>query len=283
MYPSPIQKQGLFLNVSYRVCVVLLLALWVLPLVAVMLTSIRSIGDINSGNYWGIPSDIQLLENYGEVFVNTPILTYFLNSLKMTLPATFITIFISAMAGYALAFHSFKLNIVLFAMFIAGNFVPPQILMIPVRDLVIKLGIYDTLYSLIFFHTAFQSGFCTFFLRNFMKTVPFSLVENARMEGASEQMIFFRIILPLIRPSLAALGVLIFTFIWNDFFWALTLVQSDKVRPITVGLQTLRGQWTSSWNLISAGSLIAALPPVIMFFLMQKHFINGLTLGANKG
>lgn len=103
------------------------------------------------------------------------------------------------------------------------------------------------------------------------------------MDGAGEWKVYFRIIIPLLRPALSALAVLTFTFIWNDFFWALTLIQSDDVRTVTVGLQALRGQWVTSWNLIAAGSVVAALPPVIMFFAMQKHFIRGLTFGAVKG
>ena len=107
-------------------------------------------------------------------------------------------------------------------------------------------------------------------------------MESARIDGASEFRIFLQIIVPLVLPAMAALAVLEFTFIWNDYFWALVLVQSDAVRPVTAGLAALRGQWITAWNLISAGSIVAALPPVIMFFLMQKHFIAGLTLGATK-
>jgi len=109
------------------------------------------------------------------------------------------------------------------------------------------------------------------------------LIEAARVEGVSEWQIFWHIVLPLVRPALAALSVLIFTFIWNDYFWALVLVQSDEVRPITAGISALKGQWMASWQLIAAGSIVAALPPVILFFAMQKHFIAGLTLGATKG
>ncbi len=155
--------------------------------------------------------------------------------------------------------------------------------MIPVRNLTISMGMYDTVWALILFHIAFQAGFCTLFMRNFIKALPHELIEAARVEGASEFKIFFHVVLPLVRPAMAALAVLIFTFIWNDYFWALTLVQSDDVRPITVGLTALKGQWVASWQLISAGSIVAALPPVVMFFTMQKHFIAGLTLGATKG
>ena len=129
----------------------------------------------------------------------------------------------------------------------------------------------------------FKLVFVHFFLRNFIKELPFELIEAARADGATEWMIYRKIILPLIVPALAALGVLEFTFIWNDYFWALILSQGDGVKPVTVGLDNMRGQWVANYNLISAGSVIAALPPVIMFFLMQRHFINGLTFGAVKG
>lgn len=168
-------------------------------------------------------------------------------------------------------------------MFIAGNFIPFQILMIPVRTMFVELGLFDTIFGLVLFHTAFQTGFATFFLRNFIVELPFSLIESARVEGATEIKIFFTIMLPLLRPALASLAVLLFTFIWNDFFWALTLVQSDAARPITFGLSALKGQWLISWNLIAAGSVIAALPSVLVFFLLQKQFIQGLTFGGVKG
>ena len=132
--------------------------------------------------------------------------------------------------------HRFKLNLLVFAMFIAGNFVPYQILMIPVRNISIELGMYNSHLGLIIFHIAFQTGFCTFFLRNFIKELPFELIEAARADGATEWTIYRKIIIPLTIPALAALGVLEFTFIWNDYFWALILTQGDTVKPITVGL-----------------------------------------------
>jgi multiple sugar transport system permease protein len=152
-----------------------------------------------------------------------------------------------------------------------------------VRDLTLKLGLYDTVTGLVLFHVAFQTGFCTLFMRNFIKALPYELLESARVEGVSEFRIFWYIVLPLMRPAIAALSVLIFTFVWNDYFWALVLTQGADTQPVTAGLYTLNGQWVSSWQLVSAGAIVAALPPVLMFFLMQKHFIAGLTLGATKG
>ena len=283
MFPTPIQNYSLKINITYRVALIVFLIIWLLPLFAIMLTSIRTFDDINHGNYWNIPTETAFIKNYTEVFLRSPMLRYFVNSLIITIPTVIATIFISSLAAYSLAMHRFKLNIFLFAMFIAGNFIPFQILMLPVRNLTIQFGMYDTYWALMIFHTAFQTGFCTFFLRNFIKELPFELVEAARVEGASEFFIYRKLIIPLMKPALAALSVLIFTFVWNDFFWSLILVQSDEVRPVTVGLQTLRGQWISSWHLISAGSVVTALPPVIMFFLLQKQFIQGLTFGAVKG
>ncbi len=284
MFPTPIERTSKPTQVIYRVALYLLLAAWLLPMIAILVTSIRGNADIIAGNYWGWPTEFRFFQNYGEVFnpARSPMLRYFINSVVITLPAVFFAIFFSAMAGYTLAIHRFRGRILLYAMFIAGNFVPFQILMIPVRTLFANMDLLDTLLALIIFHTAFQIGFATFFLRNFIADLPMALVESARIEGATEMGVFFRVIVPLIRPALASLGVLLFTFVWNDFFWALTLVQSDRARPITFGLQALRGQWSISWNLISAGSVIAAIPSVIVFFLLQKQFIAGLTFGAVK-
>ncbi len=112
--------------------------------------------------------------------------------------------------------------------------------------------------------------------------MPFDLIESARIEGVKEWQIFWYVVLPLVRPAIAALSVLIFTFVWNDFFWANVLTQGESVKPITAGVRALNGQFVNNWHLVSAASLMAAMPPVAMFFLMQKHFITGLTLGAVK-
>ena len=282
MFPEPIQKAPFIARGSYRIILYVTLIVWMLPLAGVFLTSFRSLADINSGNYWGWPTEFALVENYTQVFTVTPMIQYFLNSLVITIPTVLGTLLLSSLAGYSLAKHRFRGNYLIFALFIAGNFVPAQILMIPVRNLTLNLGVYDTKLALILFHTSFQIGFCTFFLRGFIKELPHELVESARIEGASEFRVYWNIIMPLVLPALAALAVLEFTFIWNDYFWALVLVQGDEARPVTLGIQALRGRWTASWHLISAGSIVAALPPVVLFFMLQKHFITGLTLGAIK-
>jgi multiple sugar transport system permease protein len=283
MFPTPIQKTAPWVQRTYKWLLPVALIIWLLPLIGIAITSIRPASDLASGNYFGIPSGFAGVENYTAVFENSNIGRYILNSFMVTLPTVVGAIALSCLTGFALAVYKFRLNLVVFFMFVAGNFVPFQILAIPVRDLTTRLGMYNTLTGLVMFHVAFQTGFCTLFMRNFIKALPFALIESARVEGVSEFRIFWNIVLPLMRPAIAALAVLIFTFIWNDYFWATVMAQSADVRPVTAGMNELKGQWKVAWELIAAASIIAALPPVAMFFLMQKHFIAGLTLGATKG
>lgn len=283
MFPTPIERVSAPVRTLYKVALPVSLLVWLLPIIAVALTSIRGQGDIASGNLWGMPSDLMVVENYTAVFTNTPILRYILNSFMVTIPTVIGAVALACLAGFALGVYRFKANLFVFFLFVGGNFVPFQILMVPVRELSLGLGLYDTVTGLVLFHVAFQTGFCTFFMRNFIRDLPHELIEAARIEGASEFQIFWRVVLPLVRPALAALSVLVFTFIWNDYFWATVLIQGDHAMPVTGGLKSLNGIWVAQWHLVSAGSIVAALPPVLIFFLMQKQFIAGLTLGATKG
>jgi multiple sugar transport system permease protein len=283
MFPTPIAKTKPWVQSTYKVMLPIALLIWLLPLIGIAVTSIRPSSDLAAGNYFGWPSGFDFIKNYSAVFENSNIGWYILNSFKVTIPTVIGAVALSCLTGYALAVYKFKSNLLVFFMFIAGNFVPFQILAIPVRDLTLKMGMYNTTIGLVMFHVAFQTGFCTLFMRNFIKGLPFALIESARVEGVSEWKIFRHIVMPLMRPAIAALSVLIFTFIWNDYFWATIMAQSADVRPVTAGMNELKGQWKVAWELISAASIIAALPPVAMFFLMQKHFIAGLTLGATKG
>ena len=282
MFPTPIERRHRTHQRFYKAALPVALLLWLLPLLAVALTSVRPAADITAGNYWGMPTDFHLIQNYTAIFENSPIGKYILNSFKVTIPTVIGAVALSCMTGFALGVYRFKGNLLVFFLFVAGNFVPFQILMVPVRDLTLSLNLYNTTSGLVLFHVAFQAGFCTLFMRNFIRALPYELIEAARVEGISEIRIFWYIVLPLMKPAIAALSVLIFTFIWNDYFWATVLTQGADTQPVTAGLYSLNGQWIASWHLISAGSIVAALPPVLMFFLMQRHFIAGLTLGAVK-
>jgi multiple sugar transport system permease protein len=280
-FPLPLGQQPALSRAIYYAALPAALLLWLAPLLGIALTSLRSIEDINRGDVWGWPAEPQGLANYGAVLRDTHLLQFLLNSLIIALPAVAGTLLLSCMAGFALARLQLRGSLALLVMFVAGNLVPFQVLMIPVRELMVNVfGLYDTRLGLILFHIAFQTGFATLFMRNFFRQLPDALFDAARIDGWGELRIFWRLGVPLVRPAIAGLAALIFTFVWNDYFWSLVLVHSDQVRPITAGLQSLRGMFLSSWNLIAAASLIAALPPVAMFILLQRHFIAGLTAGA---
>jgi multiple sugar transport system permease protein len=263
MFPRPVQQASPAVRTLYQVALPVALLLWLLPLLGVALTSVRPSSDLAQGNYFGWPSGLAF-SNYVEIFYQSEIARYMWNSLRVTIPTVIGCVILSSLTGFA------------------GNFVPFQILMVPVRDLTYDLGLINTSLGLVLFHVAFQTGFCTLFMRNFIRALPKELIEAARVEGVAEWRIFWFIVVPLMRPAIAALSVLVFTFIWNDFFWATVLTTSIQTQPVTAGIQSLNGQWIAQWHLVSAGSIVAALPPVTMFFLMQKHFIAGLTLGAVK-
>ena len=282
MFPRPIEQSSRAWQVGYQSLLPLALIMWLLPLIAVAIFSVKPASDFTQGNYWGWPTSFEGVANYSAVFLQSDMPRYLLNSVFITVPTVIGCVALSSMTGFALGIYKFKSNIWIFFMFVAGNFVPFQILMVPVRELTLDLGLYNTKTGLVLFHIAFQTGFCTLFMRNFIRALPFELIEAARVEGVSEWRIFWFVVLPLMKPAIAALSVLIFTFIWNDYFWAVVLTQGVESQPVTAGITSFNAQYRAAYHLMSAGSIVAALPPVLMFFLMQRHFIAGLTLGAVK-
>jgi len=178
-------------------------------------------------------------------------------------------------------------------LFTAGNLLPQQIVITPLYRMYLALPLprlvsdngvfYDQYVGIIAIHIAFQLGFCTFVLSNYMKTIPRELNEAAVVDGAGVFRTYWDVILPLCRPPLAALATLQFTWIYNDFFWALILMFHGDRRPITSALNNLKGQFFTDNNLLAAGAIIVALPTLIVFFVLQKQFIRGLTLGSTKG
>ncbi|MCZ7544362.1 MAG: carbohydrate ABC transporter permease [Anaerolineae bacterium] len=254
---------------------------WMIPFFSALITSFRTMNDINVNGFWSLPREITL-DNFVSAWQRGNVNKYLLNSFIITLPSLVGMLFFSTPSAYALARFRFRLNRFFYFMFVAGTLLPFQVLMLPVFRLTNILGLYDTYWALIFFHTAFQLGFCTFVLRNFMRTVPEDILDAARVDGCNEFRIYWQIMLPLSLPALAALATLEFTWVFNDYLWAIILIKSDSLRPVTAGLATLQGQYITDWPVIVAGALIATLPTVIVFFALQRYFIQGLTLGSGK-
>jgi len=255
--------------------------IYLMPFFSAIITSVRTQDDISLNGFWSIPQEITL-DNFSNAWTQARVGTYLVNSFIITIPALIGTIFLSSMSAFALARYKFPGNQLIFFTYVAGTMLPFQILLLPVFLLTNKLGLYNSYGGVILIHIAFQLGFCTFVLRNFMRTLPGEVFDAARIDGASEFGIYWRIAMPLTLPAIAAITVLEFTWIFNDYLWSLILIQDDKLKPVTAGLASLQGQFVTNWPLIVAGALLAALPTLVMFFALQRYFIGGLTLGSSK-
>ena len=265
----------------FYIFIIPLLLIWLIPIFMTLITSVRSLDDITMNGPFSWPSAIEL-ENFSEAWSTGGLSQYMLNSFIITIPALIICLSLASLAGFALARFKFKGNLFIYFTFVGGSLLPFQILMLPVYRLSNTLNLYDTYWALIIFHGAFQIGFCTFVLRNFIRTIPGEIFDAARIDGASEFRIYRQHVLPLTLPALAALATLEFTWIFNDYLWALILVQRDELKPVTTGLASLRGEYIQAYNIQFAGTLIAIVPTVLLFLFLQRYFIQGLTMGSTK-
>ncbi|MEA3311898.1 MAG: carbohydrate ABC transporter permease [candidate division WOR-3 bacterium] len=256
--------------------------LWLIPLIGALFISLRTQEDMSTYGFWAFPESVTL-QNYKNAWSQAGMSKYLRNSFIITLPAVGGMLLFSSMAAYGLVRFRLRYGQSLYYIFIIGMLLPYQMLMLPVFKLANQLGVYDSYWGLILFHTSFQLGFGVFVLRNFMRTIPASLFDSARVDGATEWIMYRRIALPLTLPSLAALATLEFTWIFNDYFWALVLVRRDVFKPVTTGLSTLMGRYATNWPLVVAGAMLAALPTMVVFLALQRYFIGGLTMGATKG
>jgi len=264
------------------VALIIFTLMWITPILIAIGTSLRTYSDILlQGGPFSMPREL-VLTNYQVAWERGGLSHYLPNSFIITLPALFLTLFLSSLSAFALARFRFKGNRLIFVLFIAGNMLPAQVLMLPVFRLTDAIGLYDTYWALILFHTAFQLGFCTFVLRNYMRTIPNEMLEVARIDGCGEFRVYWQIMLPLTLPAMAALATLEFTWIFNNYLWAIILLRSDALKPITAGLAVLQGQYTTDWSMIIAGALMASIPTLLVFFFLQRYFVGGLTLGSYR-
>jgi len=269
-------------TITYIVLTILAI-LWLVPIFAALLTAVRTMDDITLNGFWSIPGpDVLTLDNFVQAWTSARVSQYLISSFIVTIPSLIGMLFLSSLTAYALARFKFALNLPIYFMFVAGTMLPFQILLLPVFLLVKNLGIYNTYFALIAIHTTFQMGFCVFVLRNFMRTVPSEIFEAARVDGCGEFKIYWRMMLPLSLPAMASLATLEFTWVFNDYIWALILVSKQELLPVTAGLATLRGQYTTDWPVITAGALLATLPTLVVFVALQRYFIQGLTVGSGK-
>jgi multiple sugar transport system permease protein len=264
---------------------------WLFPVLWAVLNSVRDYAYTSTHGYVSFGG--WTFKNYTDAWQRAEFTKHFLNSIYITVPAVILTLFLSSCVAFVLARFTFKFNIAMLGLFTAANLLPQQSLLIPLFKLYRAVPLptwmsdsgllLDSYWGLILVNTAFQTGFCTFVLSNYMKTLPKELYEAAMVDGAGIWRQYWQLTMPLCRPPLAALATLEVTWIYNEFFWATVLVQSGDKYPVTSSLNNLRGQFFTDLNLVAAGSVVVAIPTLVIFFALQKQFVSGLTLGANKG
>ncbi|MCT1709826.1 carbohydrate ABC transporter permease [Dermabacter hominis] len=286
------KKKNLTVSRAFLNVFLLIVALaWLFPLLWALFNSFRDYSYTSQHGYFSFGGFT--LDNFVNAWEQGGFTQSFLNSLIITFFAVVFTLALSSCMAFVLARFSFKFNLAMLAFFVAANLLPPQSLLVPVYRMFMWIPIpeflsasgslLDTHLGVIIVNTAFQTGFCTFVLANYMKAIPAEIYEAADVDGASVWSQFWTLTIPLCRTPLAALATLQTAWIYNEFFWATVLLQKGDKFPVTSSLNNLKGSFFTDYNLLSAGSILAALPILILFFVLQRQFVSGLTMGSTKG
>jgi multiple sugar transport system permease protein len=279
-------------SVLAQIFMIIMTLAWITPILFALYVALRPIAETNKYGYVSRPHTLTL-QNFTDAWHQSDMWRFFVNSVYVTVPAVIITLALASCFAYVVSRLRIRFNIALLIVFTAGNLLPQQVIITPLFRLYLAIPLptwisangllYNSYAGLIVINVAFQLGFCVFVLSNYMKTLPRELEEAAIVDGAGVWTRFWRLTLPLCRPALAALATLLTTWIYNDFFWAITLISTGDKRPITSALANLQGQFVSNQNMIAAAALIAAIPTLVVYLLLQRQFIAGLALGSTKG
>jgi multiple sugar transport system permease protein len=269
---------------------------WLVPFLVAVYEALRTDADTTRNGIFSIAESLTL-DNFIKAWGGTePTFPQaYLNTLIVTIPAVIIVLIVGSMVAYAVSKYSWRFNLVVLMLFTAGNLLPQQSIVLPMYRVYIThllpwpltdnggTLLYNQWIGLIIINVVFQMGFVVFVLSNYMKTLGKEVIEAALVDGAGVLRIWGAIVMPLCRPALAALAALEFTFIYNDFLWALLLMSTQDKRPSTGALNTINGQYYTDYNLLAAAALLAAVPTILVFLALQRYFVSGLSLGSAKG
>jgi alpha-glucoside transport system permease protein len=256
---------------------------WLVPSIGLFVTSLRSSQDSSATGWWTVfqrPSQLSV-ENYRNFLQNDRLVQAFWNTVAITVPATLLVLLVASLAAYAFAWIRFPGRDVLFLIVIGLLVVPLQVALIPVARLYGDLGLFGKIPGVVLFHVAFGLPFAIFLLRNFFIGIPHELLEAARMEGAGELTVFFRVVIPLSVPAIASLAIFQFLFVWNDLLVALVFAGPDNA-PLTVAIREQTRQFGSNLDVIATGAFVSMLVPLAVFFAFQRYFVQGILAGSVK-
>jgi alpha-glucoside transport system permease protein len=273
---------------AVRIAVLVICLAWIVPTLGVIVTSFRTSTDSNATGWWTALFNPGkwgsfTFENYQVAWSNANLDSAFVNSLAITLPATFIPILIAAFAAYAFTFMEFRFKEPLFIMIVSLLVIPNYVALVPMLRVYKSIGLGGTFAAAWLAHIGFGMSLAIYIFRNYMSTLPRTVFEAAQIDGASHYQTFYKLILPMSVPALASFAIFQFLWVWNDLLVALVFVGPGKNEPITVAVSKLLGQQGQGWSYVTAGGLISMLLPLAVFLALQRFFIRGLTAGAVKG
>lgn len=279
-------RAGWFVKITMGI----LCLVWLIPTVGLLITSFRQPEAANTSGWWtAIASPLKAtqwtLQNYHDVLFNgqTPMGVSFVNSLAVALPATIIPIMIAAFAAYSFTFMQFKGRDALFIVVVGLLVVPYQVALVPLLQFYGSIGLNGTFPAAWLAHAGFGMPLAIYILRNYMATLPLSVVESAKIDGASHFVTFWRLIVPMSVPALASFAIFQFLWVWNDLLVALLFLGQGDNMVVTVNLASLLGQQGQGWQLLTAGAFVSMAIPLLVFVSLQRYFIRGMTSGAVKG
>ncbi|MBA3020712.1 carbohydrate ABC transporter permease [Propionicimonas sp.] len=262
---------------------VLIAVVWTIPTAGLLITSFRPSGDVRKSGWWtAFANPSFTLDNYVDVFGTSNVANSFFNSFIITIPAVLIPIMLALLAAYAFAWIDFKGRSFLFAFVFALQIVPIQVTLIPLLSQYVQWGLDGTYWTVWLSHTIFGLPLAIFLLHNFMKEIPRSLIEAARVDGAGHVRVFFQVLMPLLVPAIASFAIFQFLWVWNDLLVALVFA-GPEYSPITRVIATLAGSFGSRWYLLAAGAFVSMVVPMVVFFSLQRYFVRGMLAGGVKG
>lgn len=257
--------------------------IWLVPTVGLAITSIRPREDIQATGWWTTINDWSFtLHNYDLVLENARMGSSFVNSIIITVPSTLLPLFLGAMAAYAFSWIRFPFRDTIFLIIVALMVVPVQMALVPLLRLFRDLGVADWYVGIWLAHTAFGLPLAVFLLRNFFVTLPRDLIEAARVDGASNMRIFTRVVLPLSVPALASYAIFQFLWVWNDLLMALVFISNSDLFPLTKRITEMQGTYGAEYHLLASGAFLLMIVPLIVFFALQRYFVQGLLAGSVK-
>lgn len=276
-------------RIAIYILLILFAAVFLLPVYVMLVSSMKTFAEVqNLGRMWSLPSQFSL-ENFRLAWFGIPekglrgLGPNLINSVMLTVPATIISSFMGSLNGYILSKWKFRGSEVLFPLMLFGMFIPYQSTLIPLTQTLSAIGLGGTLWGLIIVHVIYGLPITTLIFRNYYAEVPNDLVEAGSIDGAGLLGIYWRIMFPLSLPGFVVVVIWQFTNIWNEFLFAVTILQKPELQPITVALQNLSGSQIKEWNMVMAGALLSALPTLLIYILLGRFFIRGLLAGSVKG